>query len=677
MTAGPTTGGALIHAPHGRDAAVAAMVLAEAGIAARACETLPALVSGLDDSASFVLMTEDALLTADLAPVAAWVTAQEEWSDLPFILITNRGGGLERNPAAARYLQLLGNVAFLERPFHPTTLLSLARSALRARSRQYEARARLTELHRGRERYRSLFETIDAGFCILEVLFEGSQPCDYRFLEVNPAFATHTGLENAVGRLVSELIPGIERHWVEIYGHVARTGEAVRLESEAAALGRWYDVHAFRTGEPSDFHVAALFNDITLRRTMEEELRLLTATLEQRVEAATAEREEALAQLHEAQKLETIGQLTGGVAHDFNNLLTPITGALDLLNRRYGAEDARSARLISGALESAERARVLVQRLLGFARRQALQTQPVDLCGLLDGMRDLIQSSIGPTIELRLRCGADLPPAVVDPNQLELALLNLCVNARDAMPGGGILTIIAEAATLQPGELARVAAGLYLRLSVIDTGIGMDEETRARAVEPFYSTKEVGKGTGLGLSMVHGLAVQLGGGFRLTSAPGQGTRVDLWLPSAAGVAVERPRLSAEVPAVASRPRTILLVDDELLVRAATAELLREMGHHVVQAGSGAEALMLLAADPVDIVVTDYKMPRMTGAELAERIRQRHQGTPVLLITGYTGPAEEAPDLPRLDKPFRRGDLSHAIEALTAEKEPAGAGPVQA
>jgi signal transduction histidine kinase/FixJ family two-component response regulator len=656
---------ALILAPHGRDASVAAAMLTEAGIAARICPTLGDLVGAFGEGAGFACVTEEALATADLHPLSGWLAAQEEWSDLPFILLTTRGGGLERNPAAARHLELLGNVTFLERPFHPTTLVSLARSALRGRRRQYEARARLIELHDGAERYRSLFESIDAGFCVLEVLFEGDRAVDYCYLEVNPAFESQTGLSDVQGKCVNALVPDHERYWFDTYGAVAKTGTPVRFENEAASLGRWYDVHAFSIGDPALCRVAVLFNDITVRRMIELELRALTQTLEQRVDAATAEREAAIAQLHEAQKLETIGQLTGGVAHDFNNLLTPITGALDLLNRRYGKEDARAARLIGGALESAERARTLVQRLLGFARRQALQTRAIDLGGLLDGMRDLVASSVGPTIELHVRTARDLPPAQADPNQLELALLNLCVNARDAMPNGGRLTLSAEPAMLGPGELPGTAPGLYVRLSVIDGGAGMDEATLARAVEPFFSTKEVGKGTGVGLSMVHGLASQLGGGLKLTSAPGQGTRVDLWLPAAADAPVEQLSAGGDGAANPRRPLTILLVDDELLVRRATAEMLRELGHSVHEAASGAEALSWLAGAAADIVVTDYKMPRMTGADLAEALAKAHPGLPVLLITGYTGPAEDAPNLPRLDKPFRRGDLSRAIEKLTA------------
>jgi len=534
---------ALILAPLGRDAEVAGGMLREAGFASLACRTIDELVAEMDAGAGFCLVAEEALRTADLHPLALWIEAQPEWSDFPFILLTLRGGGIERNPAAARYLDMLGNVTFLERPFHPTTLISLARSARRGRQRQYDARARLEELH---------------------------------------ALATE---------------------------------------------------------------------------------------LEKRVEERTAEREAALGQLHEAQKLETLGQLTGGVAHDFNNLLTPIIGALDLLQRKMEGADTRSERWIANALQSGERAKTLVQRLLGFARRQELQSGPVDVAALVSGMRDLISSSVGPEIELKVRCAGELPRALADPNQLQLAILNLCVNARDAMPQGGLLTIAAETALLGPGSEPRLPPGLYVRLSVIDTGTGMDAETLARAVEPFFSTKETGRGTGLGLSMVHGLTAQLGGAFTLGSVEGEGTRADLYLPVTEDIpdaAKTGPRGATLQPL---RPLSILVVDDEELVRRGTAEMLRDLGHQVVEAEGGAEALVTLAAQPdIELVVTDYKMPRMDGAELARRIRTGRPDMPILLISGYTGVADPIEGLPRLNKPFGLAELADGLRRATEQPD---------
>jgi CheY-like chemotaxis protein len=358
--------------------------------------------------------------------------------------------------------------------------------------------------------------------------------------------------------------------------------------------------------------------------------------------------------------------LTGGVAHDFNNLLTPIIGALELLQRKLSGQDARTDRWITGALQSGERAKTLVQRLLGFARRQQLSTGAVDVAALLEGVRDLVSSSIGPTVELQLRCAPDLPMALADPHQLELAVLNLCVNARDAMPDGGLLTIAAESALIGPDSSSNLSPGIYVRLSVIDTGTGMNPETLARAVEPFFSTKGTGRGTGLGLSMVHGLGAQLGGAFELRSACGKGTRADLYLPVASASAAPLGRKSIDQPVPRSGPFSILLVDDEELVRKGTAEMLRGLGHTVTEAQSGSDALAKIGAEaPVDLVVTDYKMPRMDGAELAGRIRLVHPQLPILLITGYTGEGEAAVDLPRVDKPFGIAELATAIARVMA------------
>jgi PAS domain S-box-containing protein len=656
---------ALILAPRGRDATVATAMLLEAGIEACACPTLPALIVALDQGAAFVIVTEEAIATADLHPLSAWLADQAEWSDLPFVLLTTRGGGLERNPAAGRHLELLGNVTFLERPFHPTTLISLAQSALRGRRRQYEARARLLALRDSEARFRTLFETMDEGFCVIRFLDGPHGPLsDYVHVQANPAYERHAGIPKVVGKRLREMVGDEADEWVRRYRHVLVSGEPARFEQELVATGRYLELSAFRVSSESGREVAVVFQDTTARKRAELELRELNETLERRVEEAVAEREEAAAQLREAQKLETLGQLTGGVAHDVNNLLTPITGALELLNRKYADDDPRAARWIDGALQSAERARLLVSRLLGFARRQSLETRAIDVGALLDGVRDLIASSVGAGVELRILCPDGVPAIMADPNQLELALLNLGVNARDAMPNGGSLTIAAEQVVIGPGERLELAAGGYVRVSVIDTGTGMDEATLARAIEPFYSTKEVGKGTGLGLSMVHGLAAQLGGAFTLSSAVGKGTRADLYLPVAASGS--RPTERREPgPVRAMRGLALLLVDDEELVRTGTAEMLRDLGHRVEEAASGAAGLARLDGGFVpDAVVTDYMMPGMNGADFAAQVRTRHPGMPVLVVTGYAG-GELDLGLPQLAKPFRQADLAAALDRLVS------------
>ena len=279
-------------------------------------------------------------------------------------------------------------------------------------------------------------------------------------------------------------------------------------------------------------------------------------------------------------------------------------------------------------------------------------------------MRDLISSSVGGSVEIHIRRDPDLPPAMADPNQLELAILNLCVNARDAMPNGGALTVVAEQVAIGPRSEPRLSPGVYIRLSVIDDGTGMDADTLARAVEPFFSTKETGRGTGLGLSMVHGLAAQLGGAFALTSEPGEGTRADLYLPIAedgVAAATDAPRVPLRA---LGRALTVLLIDDEEIVRIATAEMIRDLGHEVIEASGGAEALGKLAAGlRIDAVITDYKMPRMNGAQLARRLQTLRPNVPILLITGYTGTTDDILGLPRLAKPFGQGDMAAALAAL--------------
>ncbi len=402
--------------------------------------------------------------------------------------------------------------------------------------------------------------------------------------------------------------------------------------------------------------------DVTARKRAEELLRELNDNLETRVAERTRELETAHEQLRQSQKLEAMGSLTGGVAHDFNNLLSPIVGTLDLLKRR-GVDGEREQRLIAAAAQSADRAKTLVQRLLAFARRQPLQSVAVDLGRLVENMADLVSSTTGPQIRVMVEIAKDLPAAKADPNQLEMALLNLSLNARDAMPEGGTLRISAVAKSLPPGEKAGLKAGQYLCLSVADTGAGMDEITIARAVEPFFSTKGIGKGTGLGLSMVHGLAAQLGGSLVIKSKPGFGTNVELWLPATDAL----PNVADIVPeAELARGRgTALLVDDEDLVRLSTAEMLVDLGYAVVEASTAEEALQAIRADArIDLVITDHLMPGISGTELAYTMRARRADLPVLVISGYAEVEGMAVDLPRLTKPFTRDELAASLNELS-------------
>jgi PAS domain S-box-containing protein len=402
--------------------------------------------------------------------------------------------------------------------------------------------------------------------------------------------------------------------------------------------------------------------DVTGQKKAEEMLRDLNETLEQRVAERAEELAVAQEALRQAQKMEAMGQLTGGVAHDFNNLLTPIIGSLDLLHRK-GLGGEREQRLVEGALQSAERAKTLVQRLLAFARRQPLQPGPVDLPELVRGMVELVASTSGPQIRIETRMDSPLPYARADSNQLEMAILNLAVNARDAMPGGGVLTIGGTAEPVAAGRVAGLAPGRYVCLTVADTGIGMDETTLARAIEPFFSTKGVGRGTGLGLSMVHGLAAQLGGALTLDSRQGEGTVAALWLPVSDAVPASATFRREPEATPGTKAGTVLLVDDEPLVRASTADMLIEMGYEVMEADSGADALALLEMRVPDIVVTDHLMPGLSGTDLALILAAERPGLPVLIVSGYAELDGLPADLPRLTKPFRQADLADRVARL--------------
>ncbi|MGE5723258.1 MAG: ATP-binding protein, partial [Sphingomonadales bacterium] len=329
--------------------------------------------------------------------------------------------------------------------------------------------------------------------------------------------------------------------------------------------------------------------------------------------------------------------------------------------RQVGSE--RDQRLIAAALESAERAKTLVQRLLAFARRQPLQTGAIDIAGLLEGMSELVSSTVGPQIRLVVDAEPNLAPARSDANQLEMAILNLAVNARDAMPDGGMLTIRAALEQVGAGHASSLAAGAYVRLTIADTGVGMDEATLAKAVEPFFSTKGVGKGTGLGLSMVHGLMSQLGGAMQISSARGHGTTIALFLPVAAESGGGEAVGSVQAGSAEARAGTVLLVDDADLVRASTAEVLRDLGYSVVEAASAKEAMDHLANNAVDYVVTDHLMPEVSGLELARTIASRADAPPVLVVSGYADLDEISADFPRLAKPFRQDELASALASL--------------
>jgi signal transduction histidine kinase len=541
----------LILMPVGRDAATVAGLIERTGLRAVICNSVRDVVDHLDRVIDVVLVAEEALYGSNVNNLKEWVDRQPQWSDQPFIVLTNHNEGPKFAAFRRELVLRLRNVNFLERPLQTITLQATVISAQRARSRQYETRA---------------------------------------YLE-------------------------------------AQRGVAIELE----------------------------------RLVAERTIELEQANTKLREEIAGRER--AQAALLQAQKIEALGQLVGGVAHDFNNLLMAVIGNLDLLSKRLG-ENARLHRLLDGAMEGARRGATLTQRLLAFARKQELKAQATDVRSLVEDMIGLIDRSVGPMVRIELRAEDNMPVVDVDPNQLEMALLNLAVNARDAMITGGVLTIGLSEQIVDVDDQLGVQPGRYVVLSVRDTGEGMDAETLARAVEPFFSTKGVGKGTGLGLSMVFGLAQQSGGALRLESAPSSGTTARLWLPVTSETTLPSGR-TPNVTTQASGPARILFVDDDLLIAGSTVDLLEDLGHQVVEAHSAKEALRLLEGGlAADLLITDHAMPGMTGIELAREVRRQYPRLPILLATGFAElEGSEVVDVARLAKPYTQAQLATEIAHL--------------
>ncbi|MBD9572647.1 PAS domain-containing protein [Ensifer sp. ENS08] len=669
---------ALIHAPLGRDAQIAAALLSEAGIRPKIGKDVAAFVSALDEDIAFAVVTEEALRSADLRPLSAWIKSQPSWSDLPFIILTHRGGGPERNPSASRLLEVLGNVSFVERPFHATTFISVARSALRGRRRQYEARLRIEALDEGERRLKTALEAGHLGAWELDLTTYAL----ITSITCRGVFGRSAGGAFTYGDLLAATHPDdVERMKTAMQATI-ESGADYAIEYRTVWPDRsihWAEMRAqlYRDRSGNAVKLVGVSSDITARVSSEEQQKRLNEILEERVAERTAElhkahgtvmaevaqRERAEAQLRQAQKMEAIGQLTGGVAHDFNNLLMAVLGNLELLRKHTGG-DAKAERLIDGALQGAKRGASLTQRLLAFARRQDLSVDPVDLGQLVREMTDLLNRSVGTGIVIEIRIPDRMDPVLADSNQLELALLNLVVNARDAMPNGGTICISLQVENVAKPE-GELAAGRYGVLSVSDEGHGMDGDTLQKAIEPFFSTKELGKGTGLGLSMIHGLALQLQGALRLTSTPGKGTRAELWIP----VSDESPVVSKDTavaePDQRVKPLRVLLVDDDFLIAMSSVDMLIDLGHEVVEAHSGKEALAHLKDDGrFDLLITDYSMPEMTGGDLANAARDLFPDLPILIASGY---AELPPgidfDVARLAKPYSQQQLAVEIESV--------------
>ncbi|MBB5694612.1 response regulator [Muricoccus pecuniae] len=461
-----------------------------------------------------------------------------------------------------------------------------------------------------------------------------------RFLRLNAAKAAALGrgAEACLGRREAEFLDGEAAARLARAEATAASGAVTELE-ERPGGARWVQVSRVPLGNGV---LVTIGRDVTEARQME-------------------------ARLRQADKMQALGTMAGGVAHDFNNLLTAILGSLQLAERRLVGEQPALQRLLRNAGMAAERGSALTRRLLAFSRQNELALRAVPVNGLILGMDDLLARSLGgPTdglVTIRRELGAAPDTAVVDPGQLELALLNLCINARDAMPSGGTITLSTEAVRVAADSVPDLPAGDYVRVTVADSGVGMTPEVLARVCEPFFTTKEVGKGTGLGLPMVYGLVQQCGGGMTIESAPGAGTTVSLYLPRGGAEAPRSPGQSGEPP-VARRGVRVLVVDDDPTVREVTAGFLADLGHETVEAADGPSALRALEGDPgVRLVVADFAMPHMTGAELSERVRAMRPGLPVLIVTGYAELTAIPPETHVLHKPYQPAELAKRVAAL--------------
>lgn len=509
---------ALILAPLGRDSQIALMILNEAGYGGLITPDLATLCSQLEPGAGLLLIAAEALRGPELEALFLYLEQQPAWSDLPIVLLTHHGGQ-EQGPSS-RLSDLLGNVTFLERPFHPATLVSLVSAALRGRRRQYDARDRLIDLSESERRLQSTLET-----------------------------------------------------------------------------------------------------------------------LEQQVEERTAQLRHNEEALRQSQKMEAVGQLTGGIAHDFNNMLTGIIGSLELLRRRLarGRTDDLDS-LIDLGVTSANRAAGLTHRLLAFSRRQSLDSKAVQMNTLVLSMGELLQRSLNESIQLDMRLDEKLWVAEADPNQLESALLNLVINARDAMPEGGRLVVETSNQVLRRDfteACPNLEPGDYVMLSVTDNGSGMPQSVINRAFDPFFTTKPIGQGTGLGLSMIYGFSKQSRGHVSIDSEIDQGTTVKLYLPRFRGEELEQPTSNCEQAPQAINGETVLIVEDDPAVRLLVSSVLGELGYAFVEAGDADGAVPILnSAQRIDLLISDVGLPGMNGRQLAEIGRQYRPGLKVLFITGY-------------------------------------------
>lgn len=543
----------VILAPRGRDADVVSGVICDDGVTCVIAATFADLVKHVIAGAGAAVIADEALVGADVGPLSSWLTAQEPWSDFPFIVMLSRRMG-KTDTALKSMLSALVNVVILERPLSAEMLGSAASSALRARRRQYQAREAL----------------------------QGRQAASEQLTELNDSLEA-------------------------------------KVEDRTRALSQAND----------------------------------------RITAEVIEREKAQQAMSHYQKMESLGRLTGGMAHDFNNLLNVIQGSMDLLLLTNSDEGVR--RRVATAKAACARGAKLTGQLLAFARNQTLDLRPLSIGALFSNVVELSKPLLGSGIEMLTSVGDGADLVAADANQMEMALLNLAINARDAMEGQGTLVFKASVSSVAPDVLP---TGDYVKIEVLDNGPGMSAEIAAKVFEPFFTTKGVGKGTGLGLSQVYGMAQQSGGAAFARSVEGVGTTIEIWLRRGSAQSEESPVAKNDLHALGGL--RILLVEDDDLVRAGMADALVSFGCLVHQASCGAEGITALERERPDVLLTDYLMPGITGAELAAKARALHPGLPVLVATGYAdmGAIEGAlGGNAVLRKPFQLSDLASAVARL--------------
>ena len=665
-----------IVAPFGRDAHSIASVLNAAGLRTTIHDSLSGLVDALDGDVGAVVVTEEAV-TKGAGVLLEPLARQPSWSDIPFILL--RSPRSKKRPLADPDLQLALNIVELDRPLGSSSLLSSVRSALRARDKQFLVRDQMRALADSRaalERSEAELRLVADAMPVLIAFID--RDLQYRF--ANKAY--ESWFERPVSEVIGKRVPEVfgEEIWATRRPMIERAmaGEHIMFEVNwPFSDGRRrdseirYSPRFNADGEPDGFHV--FVTDVTASKLALETSQQHASDLEAMVAERTAElerqmaaREASEAALRQSQKMDAIGQLTGGIAHDFNNMLTGILSSLDIVRMRLemGRMDGLE-RFLDAATASSQRAAALTQRLLAFSRRQSLDSRTVDLNELVGSTQHLLRSTLGETIRIRTALSDTPLRANLDSNQFESALLNLAINARDAMPDGGELTLRTAHVDVEEGQMLAVPAGEYALVAVSDSGTGMPPEVVERIFEPFFTTKPIGKGTGLGMSMIYGFMQQSGGHITVDSTPGQGTTVSLFMPVVHDSPTEKEAANAQ-PVSLGAGQSILVVEDDAQVRMLVTVVLEELGYtaEVVEDADGAIPI-LASSKKIDLLITDVGLPGLNGRQLAEIARQSRPALPVLFMTGYAEKAQERSafldnGMAMIAKPFLLDAFSEAV-----------------